>query len=195
MYLAPMLWGFASTRARVVLAVLWLLAVSGVLRGQVYVLAFANVHAADKRAQTVAVVVVPTVATEPAGWSVTAIEEDIAQASIDVAHVDARRRVGECRSLRMRKMELSAQLAVLDAEANATKRLAAEQDWRRDQVSRAQALRESRRAERGTALVAPWLGTTEARLDLLMNFVLVVVLELQSAIMSCELRFAICQLV
>ncbi|WP_009909966.1 hypothetical protein [Burkholderia thailandensis] len=72
----------------------------------------------------------------------TAIEEDIAQASIDVAHVDARRCVGECRSLRMRKIELSAQLAVLDAEANEAKRLAAEQDWRRDQVSRAQALRE-----------------------------------------------------
>ncbi len=30
------------------LAVLWLLAVSGVLRGQVDVVAFANVHAADK---------------------------------------------------------------------------------------------------------------------------------------------------
>ncbi|OZZ69057.1 hypothetical protein CDA25_03270, partial [Klebsiella pneumoniae] len=61
MYLAPMLWRFAPTRARVVLAVLWLLAVCGVLRGQVDVLAFANVHAADERAQTVAVVAVPSV--------------------------------------------------------------------------------------------------------------------------------------
>lgn len=177
MYLAPMLWRFAPTRARVVLAVLWPLAVCGVLKGQVNVLAFANVHAADKRAQTVAVVAAPSVATVPAGRSLMAIEQDIAKTSIDLAHVDARRCVGECRSLRLRKVELSAQLVVLNAEANEAKRLAAEQDWRRDQVSRAQALRESRRAEPGTALVAPWLGTTEARLDLLMNFVLVVVLE------------------
>ncbi|RBB37537.1 hypothetical protein DPV79_21310 [Burkholderia reimsis] len=177
MYLAPMLWRFAPTRARVVLAVLWLLAVGGVLRGQVDVLAFANLHAADERAQTVAVVAVPSVATGPEGRNLMVIEQDIAKASIDLAHVDARRCVGECRSLHMRKAELSAQLALLDAEANEAKRSAAEQDWRRDQVSRAQELRESRRAEPGTALVAPWLGTTEARLDLLMNFVLVVVLE------------------
>lgn len=177
MYLAPMLWRFAPTRARVVLAVLWLLAVCGVLRGQVDVLAFANVHAADERAQTVSVVAVQSVATGPAGRNLLAIEQDIAKASIDLAHVDARRCMGECRSLRLRKVELSAQLAVLNAEADEAKRRATEQDWRRDQVSRAQQLRESRRAEPGTALVAPWLGTTEARLDLLMNFVLVVVLE------------------
>ncbi|WP_334009420.1 hypothetical protein [Burkholderia cepacia] len=177
MYLAPMLWRFAPTRARVVLAGLWLLAVGGVLRGQVDVLAFANVHAADERAQTVAVVAVPSVATGPAGRNLMAIEQDIAKASIDLAHVDARRCVDECRSLRLRKVELSAQLAVLNAEADEAKRRATEQDWRRDQVSRAQELSESRRAEPGTALVATWLGTTEARLDLLMNFALVVVLE------------------
>lgn len=177
MYLAPMLSRFAPTRARVVLAVLWLLAVGGVLRGQVDVLAFANVHAADERAQTVAVVVVPSVATGPAGRNLMAIEQDIAKASIDLAHVDARRCVDECRSLRLRKVELSAQLAVLNAEADEAKRRATEQDWRRDQVSRAQELSDSRRAEPGTALVATWLGTTEARLDLLMNFALVVVLE------------------
>ncbi|WP_175867933.1 hypothetical protein [Burkholderia diffusa] len=177
MYLAPMLWRFAPARARVVLAVLWVLAVCGVLRGQVDVLAFANLHAADERAQTVAVVAVPSVATGSAGRTLMAIEQDIAKASIDLAHVDARRCMGECRSLRLRKVELSAQLAVLNAEADEAKRRAAEQDWRRDQVRRAQQLSESRRAEPGTALVAPWLGTTEARLDLLMNFVLVVVLE------------------
>ncbi|WP_186134690.1 hypothetical protein [Burkholderia gladioli] len=177
MYLAPMLWRFAPPRAHVVLAVLWLLAVGGVLRGQVDVLAFANLHAADERAQTVVAVAVPSVATEPAGRNLMAIEQDIAKVSIDLAHVDARRCVDECRSWRLRKVELSAQLAVLNAEADVAKRLAAEQDWRRDQVSRAQELRESRRVEPGTALVAPWLGTTEARLDLLMNFVLVVVLE------------------
>lgn len=177
MHLAPLLWRFAPTRARFVLAVLWLLAVCGVLRGQVDVLAFANVHAADERAQTVAVAAMPSVAIEPAGRDLMAIEQDIAKTSIDLAHVDARRCVGECRSLRMRKVELSAQLALLNAEADEAKRRATEQDWRRDQVNRARELSESRRAEPGTALIAPWLGTTAARLDLLINVVLVVVLE------------------
>ncbi|OMT35726.1 hypothetical protein [Burkholderia pseudomallei] len=177
MYLAPMLWRFAPTRARAVLAVLWLLAICSVLRGQVDVLAFANVHAADERAKTVAVVAVPTVEAGIAGRSLVAIEQGIAKARIDLARVDARRCVGECRSWRLRRVELSAQLAVLNAEADEAKRRATEQEWRRDEISRAQALRESRRAAPGTALVAPWLGTTEARLDLLMNFVLVVVLE------------------
>ena len=144
MYLAPMLWRFASTRARVVLAVLWLLAVCGVLRGQVDVLVFANVHAADERAQTVARVAVPAGPVWPAGRNLMAIEQDVAKVSIDLAHVDARRCMGECRSLRLRKVELSAQLAVLNAEADEAKRRASEQDWRRDQVSRAQELSESR---------------------------------------------------
>ncbi|EOH6072884.1 hypothetical protein ACMAVI_001736 [Burkholderia cenocepacia] len=134
-------------------------------------------HAADEWAQTVAVVAVPAIATRPAGRSLIAIEQDIAKASIDLAHVDARRCVGECRSWHVREVELSAQLAVLNAEADEANRRTAEQDWSRDQTSRTQALSESRRAEPGTALVAPWLGTTEARLDLLMNFILVVVLE------------------
>jgi hypothetical protein len=177
MYLAPMLWQFASTRARALLAVLWLLAVCGVLRGQVDVLAFANLHAADQRAQNVATVTVSSIATGSAGRQLMAIEQDIATVSVDLARVESHHCVGGCRSLRMRKVELSAQLAVLDAEATEAKRRAAEDQWHRDQVRRAQELRESRRAEPGTALVAPWFGTTEARLDLLMNFVLVVVLE------------------
>ncbi|RBB36982.1 hypothetical protein DPV79_23570 [Burkholderia reimsis] len=177
MYLAPMFWRFARTRTRAALIVLWLLAAITVLRGQVDVLALANRHAADERAQTVAVVAVPTVATEPADRSVTAIEQDIAKVSIDLAHVEARHCAGECRALRIRKAELSARLAVLNAEAIEAKRRATERDWLRDQASRAEELRESRRAEPGTALIAPWLGTTEARLDVLMNFVLVVVVE------------------
>ena len=58
--------------------------------GQVDVLAFANVHAADKRAQTVAVVAVPSVATGTSGRNLMAIEQDIAKARIDLTHVDAR---------------------------------------------------------------------------------------------------------
>jgi hypothetical protein len=145
--------------------------------GQLDVLAFANMHAADKRAQTVAVVAVPSVAAELAGRSLTAIAQDIAKVRIDLAHVDARSCIGDCQGLCARKVALSAQLAALNAEANDAKRFEAEQDRLRDQAARAEELRESRRADPATSLVAPWLGTTEVRLDPLMNFVLVVVLE------------------
>jgi hypothetical protein len=76
-----------------------------------------------------------------------------------------------------RKAELSAQLAALDVEANEAKRRATEQDWVRDQAGRAEELRESRRADPATSMVAHWLGTTEARLDLLLDFANAVVLE------------------
>ncbi|WP_395061132.1 hypothetical protein [Paraburkholderia silvatlantica] len=172
-----MLCRFVSSGARIVLVNLWLLATFVVLRGQVDVLAFANVHAADKRAQTVAEVIVPSVSIVPPGGSLTAITRDIAKVSFDLAHVEARRCTGGCRVLSIRKAELSAELAALNAEAIEVKRRATEQDWFRDQASRAQALRESRRADPATSMVAQWLGTTEARLDLLLDFVCVIVLE------------------
>lgn len=44
-------------------------------------------------------------------------------------------------------MVLSAQLEALNAEANEARRHETEEDWLRDQASRAEALRESRRAD------------------------------------------------
>jgi hypothetical protein len=79
--------------------------------------------------------------------------------------------------LRISRAEVSAQLVALNAEANEVKRFEAEQDRLRDEASRAEELRESRRADPATSLVAHWLGTTEARLNLLQDFVCVVVLE------------------
>jgi len=177
MHLAPVLWRFVPNGARFILAALWLLAASVVLRGQVDVLAFANMHATDKRAQTVAVTAVPSVATAPSGRGLTAISQDIAKARIDLAHVEARRCVGECQALRVRKVELSAQLAALNAEANEMKHRVTEQDWLRDQASRAEALRESHRSDPATSLASLWLRTTEARLNVLMDLACVLVLE------------------
>ncbi|CAB3778258.1 hypothetical protein [Pararobbsia alpina] len=65
----------------------------------------------------------------------------------------------------------------MNAEANEAKRRETKQDWLRAQASRAEELRESRRANPVTSLVANWLGTTEARLSLLLDFAYVVVLE------------------
>ncbi|KVX34775.1 hypothetical protein WT32_18385 [Burkholderia anthina] len=177
MHLPLTLCRFVSRGARCALVTLWLLATVVVLRGQLDVLASANMHAADKRAQTVPLVAVPPVVTETVGRGLTAITKDIAKVSIDLAHVEARRCVSECRDVRIRKVELSAALAALNAEATEAKRRATEQDWLRDQASRAEALRESRRANPATSTFAYWLGTTETRLDLLLNFVSVLVLE------------------
>lgn len=174
---APMLWRYASLSARVALVALWLIALSVVLRGQVDVLAFAHQHAADQRTQTVPVVAATSVVDVPPGRSLTTIAQDIATVSMDLAHVDARRCMGDCRGLRARKDALSAQLVALNAEANEAKRRETEQDWLRAQSSRAEELRESRRADPVTSLVANWLHTTEARLNLLLDFAYVVVLE------------------
>jgi hypothetical protein len=176
-HLAPMLWRYVPPSARIVLVALWLVALSVVLRGQVDVLAFAHQHAADQRAQTVPVVAAPSVEPVPPGRSLTTITQDIAKVSVDLAHVDGRRCVGDCPSLRARKMVLSTQLVALNAEANEAKRHETEEDWLRDQASRAEDLRESRRADPATSMVAHWLGTTEARLNLLQDFACVVVLE------------------
>lgn len=177
LHLAPLVCRFVSLGARFILGALWLLAAFVVLRGQVDVLSFANMHAADKRAESVATVAIPSTETELPGRGLTAITQDIAQASIELARVEARHCVGECRSLRIRKTELSAQLATLHAEASEAKSRATEHEWIREQTGRAQELRESRRADPATSLVAHWLGTTEARLNTLLNLVCVVVLE------------------
>jgi hypothetical protein len=176
-HLVPMLCRFVSRGGRLALVILWLLATTVVLRGQVDVLAFANQHAADERAQTVAAVAVSAVTTEQAGRSLTVIAQDIAKVTIDLAHVESRRCTGECRTLGIRKAELSAQLGALNAEFDEAKRRATQEEWNRDQNSHAEQLRESHRSDPATSMVASWLGTTEARLNTLLDLACVVVLE------------------
>ncbi|GAB6847475.1 hypothetical protein [Paraburkholderia kururiensis] len=173
----PMLWRYVRWAARMILVALWFAALYVVLTGQMDVLARAQQHAADQRAQTVPIVATPSVADGARGRSLTTITQDIAKVSIELAHVEVRRCTGECPSLHIRKAALSAELATLNAEATEAKRRATEQDWLRDQASRAEVLRESRRAQPGIAMVAHWLGTTEARQSLLRDLACVVVLE------------------
>lgn len=173
----PMLWRYVGWPARMILVALWFAALYVVLTGQIDVLARSQQHAADQRAQTVPIVATQSVADGARGRSLTMITQDIAKVSIELAHVEVRRCMGECPGLRIRKAALSAELATLNAEATEAKRRATEQDWMRDQASRAEVLRESRRAEPGIAMVAHWFGTTEAPLSLLRDFACVVVLE------------------
>ena len=102
-----------------------------------------------------------------------------------LAHVDARRCMGDCPGLRARKAALSVQPVALHAEANEAKRHEAGRDWLRAQASRAEELRESRRADPVTSMLAHWLGTTDARLNLLRDFARVVVPEGTAGFARC----------
>jgi hypothetical protein len=177
MYLVPMLWRYVNPPARIITGALWLAALYAVLTGQMDVLAQSHQHAADQRAQAVPVDATPSVVDVSRGRGLTTITQDIAKVNIDLVHVEAQRCVGECRGLHARKATLSAQLVALNAEASEAKRFETEQDWLRDQAAKAEAMRDSRRANPATSQVAHWLGTTEARLELLRDFIYVVVLE------------------
>ncbi|EEF25923.1 conserved hypothetical protein, partial [Ricinus communis] len=179
-HFAPLFWRMVPRRsrlARVGLLALWFVACSMVLRGQAEFLAFAQQHAADQRVQSVPVVTVPLAVNASTGRDLTTITQEIADVTVDLARVESRRCVGECRGLRARKVMLTAQLAALDAEANEAKRRETEHDRLRAQASRAEESRESHRADPVTSVVARWIGTTEARLNLLMDFACLVALE------------------
>ncbi|EEF22700.1 conserved hypothetical protein, partial [Ricinus communis] len=134
-------------------------------------------HAADQRAQSVPVVTVPLAVNASTDRDLTTITQEITGVTVDLARVDSRRCVGECRGLRARRAVLAAQLTALDVEANEAKRRETEQDRLRAQASRAEESRESHRADPVTSVVARWIGTTEARLNLLLDFACLVALE------------------
>lgn len=179
-HLSPLFWRMLprqSRIARVALLALWFVALSMVLRGQADVLGFAHKHAADQRAQAVSVDALRSVSTVPTGRSLTAITQEITDAATDLFGAESRRCWGECRGLRARKAMLAARFDALNTEASEAKRRETEEDRLRLQISRAQELRESRRADPVTSLVAQSLGTTEARLDTLLDLAGEVVLE------------------
>lgn len=114
-----MLWRYVPLSARIILVALWLVALSVVLlRGQVDVLAFAHQHAADQRTQTVPVPAAPSVVDVPLSRSLTAIAQDIAKVSMDLAHVDGLRCISDCRGLHAKREALSVHLAEMNTEAD-----------------------------------------------------------------------------
>lgn len=80
---------------------------------------------------------------------------------------------------------LSAQLASLNTETDEAKRREAEEDRLHAQADQLEALRESRRADSVTSRLATMVGTTEARLELLLDVGRAVVLEGLACIFWC----------
>jgi hypothetical protein len=105
------------------------------------------------------------------------IAQDEANVSMDLVRLDAHGCMRACTSWYAKNAMLSAQLASLNTEADEAKRREAEEDHLLAQADQIEALRESRRADPVTSRLATMLGTTEARLELLLNCSRAVVLE------------------
>jgi hypothetical protein len=182
-HLLPMFWRMCSLPVRFAAVLLWAISLAVVLVGQAEFVAFAYQHAADRRADAVAMVQADL--DIPAGRSATVIARDIEKTTVALARRDMRRCVDDCPAAHARRATLSAQLAALTTEADEARRRETEEDRLHAQFDRAQALRESRRADPVTSRLADWLGTTEARLTLLLAFACAVVLEGAAGLCWC----------
>ncbi|WP_250478873.1 MULTISPECIES: hypothetical protein [unclassified Caballeronia] len=179
-HLMPLFWRLLPRRsglARLALLALWFIAWSMVLRGQAEFLALAQAHAADQRVHALPATAYAPLGNASSARDLTTIAQQIAEVTTELAHVEARRCSGECRAVRARKVSLAAQLVALNVEADEAKRRDTERDRLREQASRVDELRVSRRADPVTSVVARWVGMTEARLNLLLDFACLAGLE------------------
>ncbi|WP_175786910.1 hypothetical protein [Burkholderia anthina] len=156
---------------------LWCIGMIVVLYGQITFVLIARQHAGDQRAA-----MIPT--TAPLSRremlherTLTEIERDGAKAKVDLARVEARSCVGDCQRLKIRRTILATQITTLETEAGEVRRHEAEEDRRRELADREAALRMAARADPVARQVAPWFGTTEGRLELLLAVACSVVLE------------------
>jgi len=173
----PMRWRALSVSTRVVGGLVWCFGVLVVMYGQATFIVASQWEAGNQRAASVPVTPGPEGADVPPGRSLTEIARDAARASADLALVESRRCIGDCRTLTSRKTILSAQVAALNTEADEAKRREAEEDRRNEQADRIEALRATLRASPVAALVALRLGTTEATVELAQAIACAVVLE------------------
>lgn len=176
-HLLPVGWRSLRVPACVCACALWGIALIVVLYAQLTFFMVSQQHAGEKRAALAPVVVTPASPVRPPGRTLTDIARDVAQASADLARADARRCMADCPSLKARQMILAAQLAALRTEADEAKRREADEDRLDEQADRNDALRAKLRADPVASQVAPWLGTTEGSLELLVAFACAVVLE------------------
>lgn len=175
-HLLPVWWGTFGRLSRAGAFGLWCVGLVVVLYGQVAFIMLSQQHAGVQRAS--AVPVVPQfVPTMPPGRALTSIAQDIARVETELARREARRCDGDCAALRARRTILMARLAALNAEVGDAKRREAEEDRRNEQIGRNEALRATLRADPVASTVAYWLGTTDARLELVLGVACAVVLE------------------
>lgn len=163
--------------ARLCAFLFWVVGLIVVLYGQITFVLISRQHAGGQQAATVPITTPLSGGEMPRGRSLTEIARDVAKAKIDLARTDARPCVPDCQRIKVRRTILVTQIATLEAEANDVRRREAEDDRRSEMADREATLRRILRADPVARQVAPWLGTTEERLELMLAVACSVVLE------------------
>jgi hypothetical protein len=176
-HLLPMRWSVLRALPLAVAFALWCVGLLVVLYGQVTFFMVSQQHAGSQRAATVPTTVMRSSMYIPLDRTPTEIAWDAAKVSADLARVEARRCVVDCPALKAREAILAAQLAALNTEAGEARRREAEEDRRDQQGDRNEALRATLRTDPVASTVASWVGTTEARLELILGIACATVLE------------------
>ncbi|MCW3540486.1 hypothetical protein [Burkholderia cenocepacia] len=189
-HLLPMGRRLLNGSARLLAFVLWCVGLVVVLYGQVTFVLISRQHAGEQRAATVPMTTPLSRKEMLPGRSLTEIARDVAKAKIDLVRTDARPCVFDCQRVRVRRTTLVTQIATLEAEATEVRRREAEDDRRSEMADREATLRSVLRSDPVARQVAPWFGTTEGRLELMLAVACAVVLE-GSAIMGWALASAV----
>jgi len=163
-HLLPALMRSANLRVQFVAAGLWAGCMGAAVYGHAVFFLLAQAHAGEQRAATV-----PPPDTSP-GRSLTAVMDERAIVTAQLAAADVRRCVRDCSSLRVRRASLTARLDALDVEASEIRRHEAVTD-------RVTAQRDALLADPVTSRLAGLLGTTAPRIDLLSGLLFAAVLE------------------
>ena len=163
-HLLPALARSSNLRVQFVAAALWLGCMGASVYGHTTFFLFAQVHAGERRAASVAS---PSM---PSGRSLTAIMTERAVVVTQVAAAGVRRCTRDCPSLHARRASLAARLDALNAEASDIRRREALDD-------RVTAQRDALLADPVTSRLAVLLGTTASRVDLLSGLMFAAVLE------------------
>ncbi|HIE1653681.1 TPA: hypothetical protein ACXJGC_004983 [Burkholderia cenocepacia] len=157
--------------------VLWVVGLIVVLYGQVTFVLVSRQHAGDQRVAMAPAIAESFLMVTSSGRTLTEIAREASKAKVDLARVEARSCVGDCQWLKVRRTILETRLATLETEAGEARRQEAADDRRNRMVDQAAASRAALRADPVASEVAPWFGTTEGRLELLLALACSVVLE------------------
>lgn len=163
-HLLPALCRSVPSAIRLVGGLLWLACMAATAYGHGVFFLFAQQHAGAVR-QAAA-----QVAAVPAHRDLTVVTAERADVVASLATANARRCVGNCATLQIRRTSLAARLDALDAEAAQVRRYQAIEE-------RNVAHRDSARDDPVTTRLAAVIGSTQAKLDLLAGLMFAAVLE------------------
>lgn len=146
---------------------LWVACMATACYGHATFFLLAQQHAGERRASSVAPVVTGTM---PVGRTLTAVMNERASVTRQLATANVQRCPRDCPFLTVRRAALSARLDALNAEADDVRRMQAVGD-------QAEERRDALRTDPVTARLAALVGTTVPRIDLISGLAFAAVLE------------------